>query len=133
MTVDLKRDKLEAEIKDGPATSADGILITLDQLYKEAVDKQVAVSADDEVAKEDDCEPDEETHEDGAAPVMQKDKKPHEKMGEDITYLGRQQLMDKDIIQMRLEKERISKEKCMLRSCIVNYLEKASEVETVKI
>ena len=34
---------------------------------------------------------------------------------------------------MRLEKERISKEKCMLRSCIVKYLEKVLDVETVNL
>ena len=92
----------------------------------------MAVSADNEVGKENVCKPDDATHENDAAPAMQKGKKPHEKMGEDITHLGWEQLRDKDIIDMRLKKERISKEKCMLRSCIVKYLEKVSDVETVK-
>ena len=54
-------------------------------------------------------------------------------MGKDISELGWQQLKEKNIIEVRLEKEMISREKCMLQECIVKYLENNADKESISM
>ena len=46
VTTDLKRNKLERQINDGPATSADSILASLEQVYEESINKEAVDDAD---------------------------------------------------------------------------------------
>ena len=57
----------------------------------------------------------------------------YEKTGEDISELGCQQPKEKNITEVRLEKERMSREKCMLREYIVKYLHNNAETKFVSM
>ena len=83
----------------------------------------MAVEADEEVATKEGAEPEEDSH-NGIGPRKGKKqaKVPYEKMGKDISELGWQQLKEKNIIEAHFEKERMSREKCMLRECVLKYL-----------
>ena len=123
-TVDLKRDKLESVMHDGPLTSADGILISMERYYNEVVDKQMAVEEDREVVTEVGADSEEDSHNNtGPHTGKNESKVPYKNMCEENSMLGWQQLKEKNIIEVRLEKEMISREKCMLQECIVKYLE----------
>ena len=50
ITIDLRRKVLDNSMKDGPTTSADDILKTLSDVYKESMDKQTAVQPEEEMA-----------------------------------------------------------------------------------
>ena len=117
-------------MSDGPATSADGILISLDELYAEAVDKQVAVTSEEEL----ECDGDKlnrlSSRELSTGKKLKSGKKvtklsgPYAKMGEDISALGLATLRAKNILEVRAESARRTKERNVLRQCIVNYLGK---------
>ena len=49
ITTVLKRDKLEGQINNGPETSADEILKTLDQIYDEAINAENTVPISEEM------------------------------------------------------------------------------------
>ena len=49
LTTELKRTKLEGQINDGPETSADGLLKTLDQIYEEAINSEDTVPVSEEL------------------------------------------------------------------------------------
>ena len=127
-------------MSDGPTTSADGILILLDELYAEAVDKQVAVNTEEEL----ECDGDEAVQESSmeiqsTAKRMNPGKKAtkvsesYAKMGEDISSLGLKTLCGKNIIEVRAESARRTKEWHLLRQCIVNYLEKEQGNSSVSL
>jgi hypothetical protein len=125
LTVDLKRSKLESEMADGPETSADEILISLDDLYSEAVNKEVSVDEREEMDANEMSDAEEmETSQParGPQPKQTTKKKVHEKMGEDIGKLGMEKLASRNILAVRDEKRRIAEEKCLLHKCIVNLL-----------
>ena len=137
LTVDLRRNKLEQQMSDGPATSADGILMSLDQLYAEAIDKEVAVATEEELGCDgDDAELEASRQLESAAKKSKSNKKmmePYAKMGEDITALGLEILRGRNILEIRAELARRSKEKSLLRQCIVNYFGKDQEKSSVSL
>ena len=49
LTMDLKRSKLEGQSSNGPKTSANGILISLEELYSEPVRKELPVDEREEM------------------------------------------------------------------------------------
>ena len=130
LTVDLTRNKLEGQISNGPSTSADIILISLDELYAEVVDKQVAVTTEEEL----ECDGDEVTRlssmdlssvkKSKSAKKVTKVSEPYAKMGEDVSSLGLETLRAKNILEVRAESARRTKERNVLCQCIVNYLGK---------
>ena len=125
LTIDLKRQKLENEMSGGPETSADDILLTLDELYAEAARTTEAVSAEEELGV---AVNDEDGEDDNRAPSpdvnasVNSKQTVFEKMGDGITLMGREKLLEKYYVSIRAEKARITKEKCLLRECIVNSL-----------
>ena len=127
LTVDLKQSKIENQMRDGPETSADGILISLNKLYSEAVNKEVPV---DEREEMNDGEMEDADNPEASPPPSRPKldratkKKVHEKMGEDIGALGMEKLLSRNILTIRDEKRRIAEEKCLLRKCIVSFLSK---------
>ena len=133
LTVDLTRNKLEGQISNGPSTSADGILILLDEIYAEAVDKQVAVTTEEEL----ECDGDKVTRlssmdlssgkKSKSAKKVTKVSEPYAKMGEDFSALGLATLRAKNILEVRAESARRTKERNVLRQCIVNYLGKEQD------
>ena len=139
LTVDLTRNKLEGQISNGPSTSADGILISLDELYAEAVDKQVAVTTEEEL----ECDGDEATRlssvdlssvkKSKSAKKVTKVSEPCAKMGEDVSALGLATLRAKNILEVRAESARRTKERNVLRQCVVNYLGKEQGNSSVSL
>ena len=126
LTIDPKRKKLKGQMSDGPSTSADGIFISLDELYAKAINKEVAVAAKEEL----ECDGEEveqarmELESTAKKSKISKKKKDiYPKIGGDVSSLGLATLREKNILESRAELTRRSKEK-NLRQCIVNYLGK---------
>ena len=121
LTVDLTRNKLKGQMSNGPSISADGILISLDELYAEAVDKQVAVTSEEEL----ECDGDKlnrlSSRELSTGKKLKSGKKvtklsgPYAKMGEDISSLGLETLRGKNILEVRTESACRTKERNVLR------------------
>ena len=137
LTVDLERKKLEGEINDSPDTSADGILMSLDELYAESINKEVAVTTEEEL----ECDGEEAANnasiqsEASAKKARSRKKKaePYAQMGEDITAIGFELLSERNILEVRAELDRRSKLKNTLRQCIVNYLGNEQERRNVSL
>jgi hypothetical protein len=136
-TVDLKRKKIEGQIYGGPATSANGVLILMDELYTEAVDKEIAVTTKEEL----ECDGNEAVQEvsmelQSNAKKSKSSKKtmePYAKMGEDSSSLELEILCVKNIVEVRAELARRTKERNVLRQCIVNYLGKEQDNSSVSL
>ena len=114
--VDLKQVQLEKIMHD-VTTSADGILISLDKLYAEAIAKNASVSAPEEVddiAKETPKEVDERPQD-------------YSQMKEAISektlspLLGPELMVKKSLLAVRAERECVSAEKALLRECITSF------------
>ena len=137
LTIDLERKKLEGEINDSPETSADGILMSLDELYAESIDKEVAVTTEEEL----ECDGEEAASDASIQPEAsgkkarsrKKKAEPYAQMGEDITAIGFELLSERNILEVRAELDRRSKLKNTLRQCIVNYLGNEQERSNVSL
>ena len=126
--IDLKRSKLENSMNDAP-TSADGILISLSDLYAESINKKKAVTPAKEVEAADDAANEEQAEQ----RVISKreaiaKKKICPLIGSDVVPKGLQMLEDRNILAVRAERERVSQEKSKLRACITKLANEYKEV-----
>ena len=117
--IDLKRLRLESSMND-VATSADGILILLSDLYAEAIDKVKSVATQEELGVSDQFD-----REFVESEAMQSSRRSGIKektlcplLGQDVRPVGMKSLMERNVLDVRVEKYRVSRENATLRSCI---------------
>jgi hypothetical protein len=136
LTVDPKREKLQNEIAEGPEISAGTSLITLDQLYAEAVEATFAVSPEEELEGANVNEARESSNSAPSAATAAmitavSGKRVCKHMGNNASVLGMDLLWEKNILEIRESKTRMSEEKCLLREYIVNTLSNTNNHRSV--
>ena len=128
MQTELKRSKLEGQIQDGPETSADEMLKTLDQIYQEAIEAETSVPVSEEIEG---VELGDEGESQEAVRVTKKTNKKNERrtkkvmnplIGEDVYDLGRKQFAKVDVVAVRANLKRRLEEKVELRECIMHEI-----------
>ena len=133
--VDLKRVRLEKSMHD-VSTSADGILISLDELYAEAIAKNVSVSAHEEVddiGKETPKEVDDRPQDYSQMREAISKKTLSPLLGQDPSKIGGELLVKKNLLAVRAERERVSAEKTLLRECITQFAGGLKTVESLDL
>ena len=68
-----------------------------------------------------------------SAKKIKKVSEPYARMGEDVSALGLATLCAKNILEVRAESARRTKERNVLRQCIVNYLGKEQDNSSVSL
>ena len=118
VTTDLKRNKLEKQIQDGPATSADGILASLEQVYLESINKEVTDDADkdyEDNEREEQVESQAVSRRQASSSKREKvaKKEMNPLMGKDIRKLGFASFAKKaNVVLTRAEADRRREDKC---------------------
>ena len=136
ISVDLKREVLERSMSAAPATSADSILATLNQVYQETIDGGVQVGAEEEL---DEADLAQVTSDDVAdEPAGQEagrvtKKKMHDLIGKDLFALGKVELGKKDIAAIRADLHRRRMEKSKIRECIIGHIDSQRLGNEVKL
>ena len=133
LTVDLRREVLERSMKSAPETSCDRVLATLSITYQESIDRVQPVDAAEELDEGDLDEVDSERSEveepisratwaSSTAKISKK--KMSSLIGKNVYTIGKEKLLEKDIVAVRLEAERRREKKSRVRGCILrNILE----------
>ena len=126
LCVDLTRETLERSMKESPATSADGILSTLNQVF----DKKVGSAGIDAIAdgklNVDDLPTIQEADESHERTAPEKDKIIHRKLNDNISddpwKLGMELFSKKDVVRVRDAAASRRQKKSQIRECIMNAI-----------
>ena len=109
-------------------------MITLNQLYTEAVKATATSSAEEEVECANVNKIRESVNRDPSATVITPvaGKTVKQNMGDDASVLGRELLQEEKILAIRKAKARMSEKMCLLRECIVNALGETKKSKTCR-
>jgi hypothetical protein len=128
ITTDLRRDALERCMKEGPKTSADDILKSLNQVYEESIQK-IGLNVVDDVEEDGELDAGDafEYEEEVATPQRQSTARTkvtkrtmHKDMFKDPWKLGRESFYKKYVLGIRAEGVRRRERKSQVRKCILN-------------
>ena len=139
LSVDLTRETLERSMKDAPATSADGILSTLNQVFGKKTGLAGIDAIGDGELNPDDLPTIEEEDESGEIDLennttRERDTLTKRKLNDHIFYdpweKGRVLFSKKDVVRLRDSAASRRKKKSQIRDCIINAINADCENKT---